>query len=329
MNRIPETLQHIEAYCYFTTPQSGLTMKLTGRDVATAEELETAVLGLIEYLATANSRSFFEDEFSPKREEARAQYRARLAKEMRETLQPTREGDEITLSTAGKASDFRLQARWMIGNITSVTLPIFDMYRSTRKHAETERLWDIALAMHNYHDTFNHFPPGPEAQGEAKSGLSWRVHLLPFLGENQLYNEFKMDEPWDSEHNLKLVEKMPLAYAPRGQAAPVAEGTTRLQLPLGQGLPGSAERRIRFADLLDGSSNTIMVVESPAEKAVIWTKPADLVIDLENPAASLAGAEGEGFNAVMYDGSVRQIPGDVDNQTLKAWLTHAGGEVVP
>ena len=78
-------------------------------------------------------------------------------------------------------------------------------------------LKQIGLALHNYHDAHGKFPTnvyGPK--GEPL--LSWRVHLLPYLEEDNLYKQFKMDEAWDGPNNKELIEKMPKVYRGRPTA---------------------------------------------------------------------------------------------------------------
>ena len=82
----------------------------------------------------------------------------------------------------------------------------------------------IVLAVHNYTDTYqDKLPPAAIREKdpnplEGKPLLSWRVLLLPFLGEDRLFREFELGEPWDSEHNKKLVEKMPKVFHSPGIA---------------------------------------------------------------------------------------------------------------
>ncbi|MEZ6090192.1 MAG: DUF1559 domain-containing protein [Pirellulaceae bacterium] len=76
-------------------------------------------------------------------------------------------------------------------------------------------LMQIGLGHHNYHDTFKSFPA--DGPGMAiKSDLSWRVHLLPFIGQQPLFDQFHLDEPWDSDHNRGLLEKMPDVFKTPG-----------------------------------------------------------------------------------------------------------------
>ncbi len=77
-------------------------------------------------------------------------------------------------------------------------------------------LRQLALAMHNYADTYGMFPLAATADKNGKALLSWRVALLPYLEENGLYRQFKLDEPWDSPHNKKLLSKMPAVFTPPG-----------------------------------------------------------------------------------------------------------------
>jgi RNA polymerase sigma factor (sigma-70 family) len=75
----------------------------------------------------------------------------------------------------------------------------------------------LALAMQNYADVHSGRLPMPTIVGKnGRALLSWRVELLPFMGEAELYNQFKRDEAWDSPHNRKLLSKMPALYAPPG-----------------------------------------------------------------------------------------------------------------
>jgi RNA polymerase sigma factor (sigma-70 family) len=72
-------------------------------------------------------------------------------------------------------------------------------------------LRQIMLAIHNYHDANNRLPADVRDK-DGKPLLSWRVLILPYLEQDNLYQQFHLDEPWDSEHNLKLLRQMPAVY---------------------------------------------------------------------------------------------------------------------
>src|SRR5262249_36650838 len=176
-------------------------------------------------------------------------------------------------------------------------------------------LKQIGLALHSYHDDNNSLPPASMRLGpggmplppgaDQSGGLSWRVHILPYLGERTLYNQFKLDEPWDSPNNSKLLPLMPKVYAlprdPRTQP-----GYTSYQVCVSdpQARPQSAFSRTRpgrsFAQISDGTSNTIMVVE--AATAVPWTKPDDIPFDPNNPLPALGNHWSGGTQVLLCAG---------------------------
>jgi RNA polymerase sigma factor (sigma-70 family) len=77
-------------------------------------------------------------------------------------------------------------------------------------------LRELALALHNYNDVHGHLPPPAITDKTGKPLLSWRVAILPFIDQDALYKEFKLNESWDSPHNKKLLAKMPRIFAPMG-----------------------------------------------------------------------------------------------------------------
>ncbi len=93
-------------------------------------------------------------------------------------------------------------------------------------------LKQVALAMLLYHQVYRHFPPAAIKDAHGQPILSWRVRLLPYLGEFALYDEFHLDEPWDSPHNKKLIAKMPGNFAP-SSAKLREQGKTTVVAPVG------------------------------------------------------------------------------------------------
>jgi hypothetical protein len=140
---------------------------------------------------------------------------------------------------------------------------------------------------------------------DGKALLSWRVLLLPYLEEAALFRQFKLDEPWDSKNNLPLVQKMPKVFAsPRVKLK--NRGYTVYQLFSGPGaLYENGKTRYRIANIPDGSSNTILFVES--SNAVPWTRPADVPYDRGKPIPDFGKAYGKRPLAAMVDGSVRVL----------------------
>ena len=203
---------------------------------------------------------------------------------------------------------------------------------AARRMQSANNLKQIALAMHNFHDTYRSLPAAYSKSKEGKPLLSWRVHILPFIEQGELYNQFKLDEPWDSEHNKALIAKMPTVYQSPNSTA--GAGKTIYLAVRGDKMmfstPESAEAPtgIGFAKVLDGTSNTIMVVEANNESAVIWTKPDDFVPNEADPLKGLLGLRPGGFQAALGDGSVRFISENIDPKMLMRLFMRADGEVV-
>ncbi len=168
------------------------------------------------------------------------------------------------------------------------------------------------------------------AQGKVKGKplplLSWRVAILPFLGEEGLYKEFRLDEPWDSEHNNKLIPKMPKVYAPvRGK--PGTPGMTYYQVFDGPDTPfdGMIPPRAPAA-FQDGMAMTFLVVEGG--EPVVWTSPHKVRYDAKKPLPKLGGQFPDGFLAARADGAVRFVPRDADEKAIRATITPRGNDPV-
>ncbi|MCA9175247.1 MAG: DUF1559 domain-containing protein [Planctomycetales bacterium] len=208
--------------------------------------------------------------------------------------------------------------------------------QSARRVQSMNNLKQIALAMHNYHDTYKSFPARYTTDADGKPLLSWRVYILPFIEENALFEQFHLDEPWDSEHNKKLIPMMPRVYATA--SVPLQPGhTTYLAIDaMDAALQGPRDgengkthpRASRIADITDGTSNTVLTVEANAGSAVIWTKPDDYKYQDANPMAGLRGVYPGIMLMGLCDGSVRAVADVVDKSVIKALFTRNGGEVV-
>jgi hypothetical protein len=188
----------------------------------------------------------------------------------------------------------------------------------------SNNLKQVMLALHNYHDGTGHLP-GNVTDAKGKALLSWRVQILPYIDQEALYLQFKLDEPWDSAHNKKLIAQMPKVYRSPKQGEKLTDKTTYLR-PTGKDLLFEPGQRIRLQDIPDGTSNTIAVVETDDELAVIWTKPDDLKFDPKNPTQGLLAHYTDGFLAALGDGSVRFMKKDTPD--LLGWFTRNGGEVL-
>jgi len=181
----------------------------------------------------------------------------------------------------------------------------------------------IGIAFHNHNDTYGYLSNDIRDR-RGKALLSWRVALLPYLDQARLHKQFKLDEPWDSKHNLKLLEKMPDVFrSPRVKTR--SKGNTVYQVFKGPNAPFGRAAAPRIpASFPDGTSNTILVVE--ATDAVPWTKPADIAFDRTKKLPDFGKAFGKRPLAVLADGSVRVLNlNTLREETLKNAIDPADG----
>lgn len=190
-----------------------------------------------------------------------------------------------------------------------------------------DSLKQVGVALHTYHQANRSFPPPPGKGSKNRSELSWRVHLLPYLEQSDLYEQFHLDEPWDSPHNKTLVAKMPRVYCPDSPEI-AAQGKSTIAVCRGDGLFISNDGlRTRLETIRDGTSDTIMAIELDDAVAEIWTKADGHEINLEHPTASWRTRSFRHF-ALMSDGAVLAIPATTSNELVAGMLTRAGKEPI-
>jgi len=185
-------------------------------------------------------------------------------------------------------------------------------------------LKQIGLAMHSYHSVYQKFPAHAIHSKDGKPLLSWRVAILPFIEEGGLYTSFKLDEPWDSEHNKKLLAQMPKTYAAPGVKTKTPH-TTFYRVFVGPGTAFEGKEGRALLDFTDGTSNTLLAVESG--KAVPWTKPEELPYAAKKALPKLGGIFGGNFNILIADGSVRFVRRGFNERVFRDILTRNGGEM--
>ncbi len=197
------------------------------------------------------------------------------------------------------------------------------------KRRSIDNLKTIALALYDYHDAHQAFPPAVLKPPGGGPPYSWRVAVLPDMGQQELYNQYKFDEPWDGPNNRKLLDKIPAAFRAPGDK----EGSTDASYfaLTGPGAIFSGAKGTDFKSIRDGMASTILAVES--RKAVPWTKPEDILFNAEDPLPDLGGYYGTdatkgAFYVSFADGSVRLISGDLGDVALRALISKAGGEDV-
>jgi prepilin-type processing-associated H-X9-DG protein len=211
-----------------------------------------------------------------------------------------------------------------VGVLIGLLLPAIQAAREAARRTQcVNNLKQIGLAMHNYLSANGSFPPTAINDANGKPLLSWRVAILPFIDQQGLYEEFKLDEPWDSLHNQALIARMPSVYLCPSDG-PDTQHTARYQVIVGPGTLFEGEKGIRLNEVTDGTSNTLLVVEAKAQ--VPWTKPDDIPVN--SLTAGVRSKHPGGFNVLMADGSVRFFKLTMNPNVLQALATRNGGEVV-
>ena len=194
---------------------------------------------------------------------------------------------------------------------------------AARRSQVMKNLRAIAIAILANVEAKGIFPPAI-IEKDSKPLLSWRVAILPYIGEQELYNAFHLNEAWDSPHNMQVAKRMPRVYQ---SSAGSNDGKTVILALTGNRSAFDGGRRIGIADLPKGASDTLMVVEAGPDKAVFWTKPEDVPLEPGMPPAAVIGNfPDDGFQAAFCNGTVVRI--GVDKARLKAFRKPSGGESV-
>lgn len=209
---------------------------------------------------------------------------------------------------------------------------------SAVRMSSSNNLKQIGLAMHNFHDSNGFLPtpyarspfgmPGqPVRESELGSKLSWRVELLPYIEQGNLYSVMQttMNEPWDSASNRPHASvRIPTYMDPDTRDDP----DTRYRVFYGPETAFPLDGRMNLARMFDGSSNTIFAVES-GEK-VTWTRFAEMKFDPSNPPdpSKMGRPVSDRFMVVMGDASTRTFRKTMNPQVFKAAITANGGEVI-
>ena len=248
-------------------------------------------------------------------------YFTRLANTIEKRMLPKRDGVTVTLEAGiGGATSAS-----SVGMLVALLLPAVQQAReAARRSASKNNMKQLLLAFHNYYDFYKHFPARANYDNNGKPLLSWRVHILPFIDQQALYKRFKLNEPWDSPHNKQLIRLMPSTYA--NPNLPAGSVTNYLAV-IGADSVVSATG-VKMRQITDGTSNTAMLVEVNAERAVPWTKPVDHEFIEKDLKAGLGGLRPGSFQVGWADGSVRSLRLSVDPKYIQAMVTKSGREVV-
>ncbi|HVA50043.1 MAG TPA: DUF1559 domain-containing protein [Pirellulales bacterium] len=237
-----------------------------------------------------------------------------------QTLTPLRRGDRLLLELDADKKQ--------IAALSALLRAPAALARDASNRAQSrQNLLMLGLAFETYGDKYRALPPAAICSSWGIPLLSWRVQLLPFLGEEDLYRRFRLDEPWNSKHNRQLIELMPAVFRRLGRHGD-RTGRTPYLTPRGKGTALNAREPTPYDAFRDTTSSTILLVEADTEHEVVWTQPADLDYNADKPLVGLDEPRSPGFMALFADAHVRLIPQETDTALLRALFTRAGGEQV-
>jgi Protein of unknown function (DUF1559) len=261
---------------------------------------------------------------------ALAQLALQTAEGLLKTMKIERSDTLVIAQTSTTVPEVKkVAAGGLVGAVSNVRL-------SAQRQVSMNNLKQIMLAMHNWADQHEgRFPPPViyGKDGKGKVPHSWRVELLPYLDQAALYEAYQFDESWDSEANKKVLAQIPPLFRHPVDDAKSTNAGYFVLVP--EELQGAVAERavptafgkregLKFAEILDGTSNTLAVVE--AKRDIPWTRPDDIVFDPDKAPPMLGGFFKEGFNAGLCDGSVRFLDTKIEAAVLKALITPQGGE---
>jgi len=212
----------------------------------------------------------------------------------------------------------------------ALLLPAVQQAREAARRTQCKNnLKQIGLALHNYADANGTFPPAFIADETGKPMHSWRVLILPYLDQAQLYNEYDFSQPWDGPTNSRLITRMPAVYA--CPSNPVQGSNTAYVGVFGEHCIFRGGEPVKIREITDGTSNTLLVGEATRAN-IPWMKPADVDVAVHPSIGDPDGFSSYhagGAQFLLADGSVRFIAQTINALTLQALFTRDGGEVLP
>jgi hypothetical protein len=240
---------------------------------------------------------------------------------------------------------------WALASVVAITFAVVASYLLFKHGSQTftqlqtsrerigsmRNLEKIALALNAYAADHGQYPPAILRDASGKPLHSWRVLLLPYLGEEDLYNEFRRDLPWDTpENTIVATQSCPSVYQHPNSQMMGLSNTASYYLVTGAGTLFPPDRSLSPGDVQDDASQTILVVEaSPTVSSDNWTDPIDLDFalmrgDLTSPGGNELGGWVDGGAAVAtVDGRAHFIDDSTPPLVVRALITPRGNEVLP
>ncbi len=210
--------------------------------------------------------------------------------------------------------------------LIALLLPAVQAARNAaRRQQSSNNLKQIGLALHNYHDTFRTFPPAYIPNDDGSPRTSWRTLVLPFIERADLHNQYDFGVNWDDPANAQVRYSSIPVYTSPHAATSIPNGTNYFVIT-GPGTMYDEAKASKIANILDGTSNTIMAVEVVGH-SVEWAQPSDIHIDELDQMFASGAFDGAGpmISVLMADGSVRSMSIGEAQASLKSMALVSDG----
>jgi len=211
------------------------------------------------------------------------------------------------------------------GILLALLLPAIGAARTAAKRVNSmNHLRQIGLALHNYYDVHQAFPPAVVTDQAGNPLYSGRVLLLPYLEHGDVYNRFHKDKAWDSPENMSVSQTVIDTFLDPANTGGSAYRSDYVFVT-GPATILEGGKKVTFAEITDGTSNTVLAIET-TQGPSSWAQPSEWNID----QITLPPSNHKQVRLVLFaDGSVRPIEHNSAQQSIRAAATRNGGEVTP
>ena len=217
-----------------------------------------------------------------------------------------------------------------------LTKPVVSFVQGAQVRVCRNHLHEIIVALHNYHDQYGQFPPAVVRDDRGEPLHSWRVLILPNLGQLPLYDGYDFTKPWDHPVNADLIREMPAVYGCPSHAGDGrrSQGLASYFLVTGERTAAPPSRGRRIKEVSDGTWNTVMLIESN-NVSIHWTQPQDFTLDeaLQELTTPRSIDETDHYGSTdfftypgyrhvtLMNGSVKRVADRTDRRTWGSLLT--------